>query len=71
MTSPAHQKKYLLIFFKNVLFSISELVYFCSSYHDGEHYNSVRSKDDTCSGPARTIVIKVSLVVFEDLLTYV
>lgn len=28
------------------------------SYHDGEHYNSVRSKDDTCSGPARTIVIK-------------
>ncbi|KAG8384357.1 hypothetical protein BUALT_Bualt04G0109700 [Buddleja alternifolia] len=28
------------------------------SYHDGEHYNSVRSKDDTCSGPARPIVIK-------------
>ncbi|KAH6760260.1 SEC-C motif-containing protein / OTU-like cysteine protease family protein [Perilla frutescens var. frutescens] len=28
------------------------------SYHDGEHYNSVRSKEDTCSGSARTIVIK-------------
>ncbi|XP_027150906.1 OTU domain-containing protein 3 isoform X1 [Coffea eugenioides] len=28
------------------------------SYHDGEHYNSVRSKDDTCAGPARPIVIK-------------
>ncbi|XP_047956988.1 OVARIAN TUMOR DOMAIN-containing deubiquitinating enzyme 7-like isoform X2 [Salvia hispanica] len=29
------------------------------SYHDGEHYNSVRTKDDTCSGPARPIVIKL------------
>nr|KYP44921.1 OTU domain-containing protein 3 [Cajanus cajan] len=28
------------------------------SYHDGEHYNSVRSKDDPCDGPARPIVIK-------------
>ncbi|PIN02127.1 OTU (ovarian tumor)-like cysteine protease [Handroanthus impetiginosus] len=28
------------------------------SYHDGEHYNSVRSKDDSCSGPARPIFIK-------------
>ncbi|GER30256.1 OTU domain-containing protein, partial [Striga asiatica] len=28
------------------------------SYHDGEHYNSVRSKDDSCAGPAREIVIK-------------
>ncbi|XP_051126746.1 OVARIAN TUMOR DOMAIN-containing deubiquitinating enzyme 7 [Andrographis paniculata] len=28
------------------------------SYHDGEHYNSVRLKEDTCSGPARPIVIK-------------
>ncbi|KAK6116215.1 hypothetical protein DH2020_050011 [Rehmannia glutinosa] len=27
-------------------------------YHNGEHYNSVRSKKDTCSGPARQIVIK-------------
>ncbi|KAL0395816.1 UNVERIFIED_CONTAM: OVARIAN TUMOR DOMAIN-containing deubiquitinating enzyme 7 [Sesamum calycinum] len=27
-------------------------------YHDGEHYNSVRSKEDTCCGPARPIVIK-------------
>ncbi|KAK6162028.1 hypothetical protein DH2020_001869 [Rehmannia glutinosa] len=28
------------------------------SYHNGEHYNSVRSKDDTCSGPARQIFMK-------------
>ncbi|KOM32346.1 hypothetical protein LR48_Vigan01g190200 [Vigna angularis] len=28
------------------------------SYHDGEHYNSVRLKDDPCDGPARPIVIK-------------
>ncbi|ERN12095.1 hypothetical protein AMTR_s00035p00239450 [Amborella trichopoda] len=29
------------------------------SYHDGEHYNSVRLKDDGCHGPARPIVIEV------------
>ncbi|KAK7263161.1 hypothetical protein RJT34_30746 [Clitoria ternatea] len=28
------------------------------SYHDGEHYNSVRLKDDPCDGPARPIIIK-------------
>ncbi|KAL6563125.1 hypothetical protein OROHE_005712 [Orobanche hederae] len=28
------------------------------SYHDEEHYNSVRLKEDTCSGPARPITIK-------------
>ncbi|KAA8531677.1 hypothetical protein F0562_006606 [Nyssa sinensis] len=28
------------------------------SYHDGEHYNSVRLKEDTCIGPARPIMIK-------------
>ncbi|KAG7539425.1 OTU domain [Arabidopsis suecica] len=28
------------------------------SYHDGEHYNSVRSKEDACGGPARPIVIE-------------
>ncbi|XP_027346979.1 OTU domain-containing protein 3 isoform X2 [Abrus precatorius] len=28
------------------------------SYHDGEHYNSVRLKEDPCDGPARKIVIK-------------
>lgn len=27
-------------------------------YHDGEHYNSVRLKEDTCTGPARPIIIK-------------
>ena len=30
------------------------------SYHDEEHYNSVRLKEDTCAGPARLITIKVS-----------
>nr|GEW14898.1 OTU domain-containing protein 3 isoform X1 [Tanacetum cinerariifolium] len=28
------------------------------SYHDWEHYNSVRSKEDTCDGPTRPIIIK-------------
>ncbi|CAM8912331.1 unnamed protein product [Rhodiola kirilowii] len=28
------------------------------SYHDGEHYISVRLKEDTCAGPARPISIK-------------
>lgn len=28
------------------------------SFHDSEHYNSVRLKEDTCSGPARPIIIK-------------
>ncbi|KAL5556961.1 hypothetical protein UlMin_039197 [Ulmus minor] len=28
------------------------------SYHDNEHYNSVRLKEDTCLGPARPIIIK-------------
>ncbi|XP_044470037.1 OVARIAN TUMOR DOMAIN-containing deubiquitinating enzyme 7 isoform X2 [Mangifera indica] len=29
------------------------------SYHDGEHYNSVRLKEDPCNGSARPIKIKV------------
>ncbi|XP_009788517.1 OVARIAN TUMOR DOMAIN-containing deubiquitinating enzyme 7 isoform X1 [Nicotiana sylvestris] len=28
------------------------------SYHDGEHYNSVRLKEDSCMGPASPITIK-------------
>ncbi|OVA15869.1 Ovarian tumor [Macleaya cordata] len=28
------------------------------SYHNEEHYNSVRSKEDPCSGPVKPIVIK-------------
>lgn len=28
------------------------------SYHDGEHYNSVRLKEDSCTGPASPIIIK-------------
>ncbi|CAN4093740.1 unnamed protein product [Withania somnifera] len=32
------------------------------SYHDGEHYNSVRLKEDSCTGPASPIIIKHNLV---------
>lgn len=32
------------------------------SYHDGEHYNSVRSKEDACGGPAKPVVIEVFYV---------
>ncbi|ESQ31201.1 hypothetical protein EUTSA_v10004429mg [Eutrema salsugineum] len=28
------------------------------SYHDGEHYNSVRLKEDACGGPATPVVIE-------------
>ncbi|GAA0147030.1 cysteine protease [Lithospermum erythrorhizon] len=28
------------------------------SYHDGEHYNSVRAKEDSCTGAARPVIIK-------------
>ncbi|KAF3438985.1 hypothetical protein FNV43_RR17260 [Rhamnella rubrinervis] len=28
------------------------------SYHDGEHYNSVRLKEDSCEGPTKPIIIK-------------
>ena len=33
--------------------------WFFRSYHDEEHYNSVRLKEDPCDGPARPIIIKV------------
>jgi hypothetical protein len=29
------------------------------SYHDGEHYNSVRRQDDPGDGPAKPIIIEV------------
>ncbi|XP_047311637.1 OVARIAN TUMOR DOMAIN-containing deubiquitinating enzyme 7 isoform X2 [Impatiens glandulifera] len=32
------------------------------SYHDGEHYNSVRLREDTCLGPARDIIIKADTI---------
>ncbi|KAK4733534.1 hypothetical protein R3W88_007795 [Solanum pinnatisectum] len=28
------------------------------SYHDGEHYNSIRLREDSCTGPASPIIIK-------------
>ena len=37
--------------------SICEL--FGRSYHDGEHYNSIRRIDDTGDGPAKTIELEV------------
>lgn len=33
--------------------------FFLRSYHDGEHYNSLRLKEDACGGPARPVVIEV------------
>jgi hypothetical protein len=34
------------------------------SYHDGEHYNSVRRQDDIGLGPAKSIIIEVMLNFF-------
>lgn len=50
-----------------------EMVEFASfrSYHDGEHYNSVRLKEDACGGPARPIVIEVLLQSFAPCLLYI
>ncbi|KAL9245804.1 hypothetical protein vseg_019411 [Gypsophila vaccaria] len=31
------------------------------SYHDGEHYNSVRMKEDPCHGPAQPVIIKADV----------
>ncbi|KAK9678517.1 hypothetical protein RND81_11G217000 [Saponaria officinalis] len=31
------------------------------SYHDGEHYNSVRMKEDPCDGPAKPVTIKADV----------
>lgn len=42
------------------LFVDFQLKIFPRSYHDEEHYNSVRLMEDTCAGPARPIIIKVS-----------
>jgi len=34
------------------------------SYHHGEHYNSVRLREDSCQGPAMQVIIKVLVVIF-------
>ncbi|CAL9116782.1 OVARIAN TUMOR DOMAIN-containing deubiquitinating enzyme 7-like isoform X2 [Musa acuminata AAA Group] len=34
----------------------ANMIHLC--YHDGEHYCSVRSKEDSCEGPAKPIMIK-------------
>ncbi|XP_073144937.1 OVARIAN TUMOR DOMAIN-containing deubiquitinating enzyme 7 isoform X3 [Henckelia pumila] len=39
-------------------FDVHEAPQIHLSYHDGEHYNSVRLKEDTCSGPARPLFIE-------------
>lgn len=36
------------------------------SYHDGEHYNSVRRQDDIGLGPAKPIIIEVMLIFLLD-----
>ncbi|URD76504.1 OTU domain containing [Musa troglodytarum] len=33
----------------------ANMIHLC--YHDGEHYSSVRSKEDSCEGPAKPIMI--------------
>ncbi|XP_026660250.2 OVARIAN TUMOR DOMAIN-containing deubiquitinating enzyme 7 isoform X6 [Phoenix dactylifera] len=35
----------------------ASMIHLC--YHDGEHYNSVRLKEDSCEGPAKPIIIEV------------
>lgn len=35
----------------------ASMIHLC--YHDGEHYDSVRLKEDSCEGPARPIILKV------------
>ncbi|XP_052197477.1 OVARIAN TUMOR DOMAIN-containing deubiquitinating enzyme 7 isoform X3 [Diospyros lotus] len=51
-----HQRNYPRWYIKN--FDNHEARMIHLSYHDGEHYNSVRLKEDTCTGPARPIIIK-------------
>lgn len=36
------------------------------SYHDGEHYNSVRRQDDIGLGTAKPIIIEVMLIFLLD-----
>ncbi|XVF15524.1 hypothetical protein REPUB_Repub09cG0161400 [Reevesia pubescens] len=38
---------------------LAEIYAYTQSYHDEEHYNSVRLKEDPCTGPAMPIIIKV------------
>ncbi|ONK55042.1 uncharacterized protein A4U43_UnF8250 [Asparagus officinalis] len=40
-------------------FSGGETTMIHLSYHDGEHYNSIRLVDDACEGPSKPIIIKV------------
>lgn len=42
-----------------LFYSSSHYIGLYRSYHDGEHYNSVRLVNDACDGPARPIIIKV------------
>ncbi|XP_074363859.1 OVARIAN TUMOR DOMAIN-containing deubiquitinating enzyme 7-like [Apium graveolens] len=38
---------------------VKALPQLCRTYHDEEHYNSVRVKEDTCAGAARPVIIKM------------
>lgn len=49
----------LAILIKKIISLIDYELYRC--YHDGEHYCSVRSKEDSCEGPAKPIMIKVQI----------
>lgn len=44
--------------YKQLLLLLIPIYAFTDSYHGGEHYNSVRLKEDSCTGPASPIIIK-------------
>ncbi|KAI3781399.1 hypothetical protein L2E82_11413 [Cichorium intybus] len=43
---------------KVMVSQLCTIEYNIQSYHDLEHYNSVRLKEETCNGPTRPIIIK-------------
>ncbi|KAI7732254.1 hypothetical protein M8C21_028411 [Ambrosia artemisiifolia] len=54
-----HQKSSTRWYIKNFSDFDAKMVHL--SYHDWEHYNSVRLKEDPCNGPARPIIIKADV----------
>ncbi|KAM0039640.1 putative ubiquitinyl hydrolase 1 [Helianthus debilis subsp. tardiflorus] len=54
-----HQKSSTRWYIKNFSDFDAKMVHL--SYHDWEHYNSVRLKEDPCNGPATPIIIKADV----------
>nr|XP_025885622.1 OTU domain-containing protein 3 isoform X3 [Solanum lycopersicum] len=44
--------------YKQLLLLLIPIYASTDSYHDGEHYNSIRLREDSCTGPAIPIIIK-------------